>query len=142
VCVVLAVATARAQTVPSPAAARTTRDGLYSLEQARRGAKGADRCVPCHGPDLQGDAAPPLVGIVYQDRWEGRPLTTLFERIVVNLEWLKDGREDHVTPLEQQAADVLAFLLLENGYRAGTTELPPHIESLNGITIVAPLPMH
>ena len=115
---------------------RSTRDGVYTLAQARRGAAYVERCTPCHGSDLEGALGPALIGPVHIERWSGRPLADLFERILVNFQSLaKTGHADEAAPLAQRAPDFTAFLLLQNGSPAGLTELPERADSLRFIRI-------
>jgi hypothetical protein len=83
-------------------------------------------------------APAPMVGPVHLERWAGRPLADLFERIVVNLQGLAaTGAADEAIPLAQRAADFLAYLLLQNGFSAGAAELPTRTDALRSIRIDA-----
>lgn len=118
---------------------RTTADGVYSLGQARRGAQHMARCVPCHGDELEGDLAPPLIGDGHLARWAGRPLSELFARVVTNFDGLaQQGSADEADPIAQRAADFLAYLLLQNGFKAGESALSPSPQPMQDIVIVPP----
>ena len=118
---------------------RTTADGVYSLAQARRGAQHMPRCVPCHGDELEGDLAPPLVGEGHLARWAGRPLSELFARVVTNFDGLaQQGSADEADPIAQRAADFIAYLLLQNGFKAGDAALGPTPLAMQDIVIVPP----
>ena len=95
-------------------------DGAFSLEQARRGARSVSECARCHGADLEGDLAPPLAGPVHLARWSTRTLAELYERVAANV-----ARDPSAVDadIQSRAADVTAYLLLVNGFRAGTAPL-------------------
>src|SRR5690349_25016350 len=61
---------------------KTTWDGVYSDDQAKRGADAyAKACASCHGPDLAGlDTAPSLTGSDFNASWNDQTLDDLFER--------------------------------------------------------------
>lgn len=127
--------------LPAHAAAqsRTTADGVYSLAQARRGAQHMPRCVACHGDELEGDLAPPLIGAAHLARWAGRPLSELFARVVTNFDGLaQQGTADEADPVAQRAADFLAYLLLRNGFKAGASALSSASQPMQDIVIVVP----
>ena len=105
---VAAVGTTLAQTAQT-----TVLNGVYSEEQAKRGAQTyADICAHCHEggePDAE-----PLFGAAFVDRWREAPLSFLhgfFSRQMPG---------DDPGSLEPQVyLDTLAFLLQQNGYPAG-----------------------
>src|SRR5215207_513711 len=99
---VLALATATARQAPA-----TTWDGIYTAEQAKRGAGVYQaNCAACHGDTLLGaEAAPALVGDTFNSTWESVPLADLFERIRATMPQNAPGSLSRV-----QAAEVLAYL--------------------------------
>ena len=134
----MVAATAAAAPAAAQEAERSTADGVYTLAQARRGAAYVDRCTPCHGSDLEGDLAPALIGPVHLERWSGRSLAELFERVQVNFNGLAGTAGANTpAPLAQRAADFTAFLLLQNGSPPGATDLPQAADSLRSIRILA-----
>jgi cytochrome c len=116
-------------------------DGVYSLEQARRGeALYKQGCAACHGDNLEGDAKtkrseklnrsmPPLSGDVFKGDWNGRPLSDLFDRIRKTM-----PRDDPGTISAKDDADILAYLLKFNGFPAGKKDLAADAESMTDIT--------
>lgn len=135
------VETARRQPA---AAARSVWDGVYTLEQARRGAAQVDRCRPCHGDLLEGALAPSLVGEGFRDRWEGRTLAELFELIQVNLAAMDARRQPHESAprdadarSRQASADILAFLLVQSVFPDGKAEVPADADRLREIRFTA-----
>jgi mono/diheme cytochrome c family protein len=105
-------------------------DGIYTAEQANRGAAFyAQRCAHCHAPDLTGgEIAPALNSAEFKSNWSGLSVDDLFERIKVSMPQDNPGSLSR-----QQTADVLAFVLLKNGFPAGKTELRREAEVLKAI---------
>ncbi len=112
------------------ALAQTTRsvwDGVYTEEQAKRGAAiYANECAACHGADLNGgESAPALVGGGFLSNWNTLTVGDLFERIRLSMPQDNPGRLSR-----QQDADVLALMLQANEFPAGKTELDKQTEVL------------
>src|SRR6266566_5629112 len=142
----LAAATLRAQTptqapaTQTPAtqppaagaAAGTTKDGVYTDDQAKRGETVyQSECAACHGPELTGgEMAPPLTGAEFIANWNDMSVGDLFERIRVSMPANNPGALSR-----QQNADVVSFLLKFDKYPAGQSELPPQTEPLKTIKI-------
>jgi mono/diheme cytochrome c family protein len=116
---------------------QTTRTGVYTEAQARRGEAVYGRaCASCHGPDLEGDRqAPPLAGKEFDRDWDGQPLADLFDRIRTTMPGDAPG-----TLKPEEAADVLAFMLDKGHHPAGPMELPAERDMLKAITYAAPKP--
>lgn len=116
---------------------RTTLDGVFTDGQASRGGEVyRAACRSCHGDDLQGgpvqdldDPAPALkrngFGVSRQT------VSSLYDYMVENMPYDAPGGLE-----ERQYVDIIAFLLQENGYPAGSTELPSKIDLLKTIKIV------
>jgi mono/diheme cytochrome c family protein len=112
---------------------RSTADGVYTREQARRGeAVYANACAHCHQSDLSGgtddDSGPALAGPRFQLRWRDKPLEALFDLVSRDMPYDKPG-----TLAPQAYADVLAFVLERNGAPAGASELPPDADGLKAV---------
>ncbi len=116
---------------------KTTWDGVYSEEQAKRGADAYSKsCASCHGPDLAGaDTAPSLTGGEFNASWNDLALDDLFERAATTMPADAPGSLS-----KQQYADVLAFILSKDGFPAGQTELPGDNAALKQIKFVAQKP--
>lgn len=112
--------------------AKTVWDGVFSKEQAERGAAiYKTACSECHGNDLAGDGfAPALAGGEFMGNWNDLSVGDLFERIRISM---PPSGPSSVTPA--QKADIVAHLMLQNKYPAGTTELEPKTEVLKLIKI-------
>ena len=117
-----------------PAAAQTSRsvwDGVYTEAQAVRGEKvAAEHCARCHGQTLTGaEAAPALVGDIFNANWEGVPLGDLLERIRVSMPQDMPGSLSR-----QQNVDVIAYMLKLGKIPVGTVELATDTVVLGQIT--------
>jgi quinoprotein glucose dehydrogenase len=116
-------------------AQRTVWDGVYTEAQAERGkALYMEKCVQCHGPELNGGGAGagPLQGPVFGGNWNGVPLGDMLERLRQSMPLDKPA-----TLSRQQCADVLAFIFSVNKFPAGKAELSRQAEILNTITFKA-----
>jgi mono/diheme cytochrome c family protein len=100
----------------------------YTFEQARRG-QGAyvEHCASCHSPDLRARstyislyANPALKGAFFWDRWDGQSVHTLLLVIAETMPLDAPGSLDGDT-----YADIVAFILEQNGFDPGERELPP-----------------
>lgn len=118
------VGTAMAQT-------RSVADGVYTIEQADRGAVLYDeQCVSCHGEirQLAPDMAALLADHTFRARWSERSLGELFEMIQVEMPQDAPGSLSL-----QQTADLLAFILRGNRQPVGELALPEDIQTLQAI---------
>jgi S-disulfanyl-L-cysteine oxidoreductase SoxD len=112
---------------------KTVWDGVYTEEQAKRGADVyAEKCAMCHGDGLGGvESAPPLTGPAFYANWEGESLNALFERIRMSMPLDNPGSLSRA-----QNADVVAQMLRIGGYPAGTTPLEGQAGALTGIKVL------
>lgn len=123
-------AAASAQAPPE----RTVADGVYAAAQAARGREGyAVFCGSCHATDLSGtnsgdSGAPPLKREGFM---EGSDVSALFTKTQRTMPFDAPGA---LTAGEY--ADIVAFILQENGFPAGDQDLPSDAERLRGIRIV------
>ncbi len=128
----LLVSTARAG-----AQIATAADGVYTAEQATRGqALYRQHCTYCHHDDLLGGedlrvVPPALVGIAFSEKWVGKTVAEFYEVLSATMPW----ERTKLTPTAY--ADLVSYLLKENGYPAGRTELPSEAARLTGIRIPA-----
>jgi quinoprotein glucose dehydrogenase len=92
--------------------------GVYTPAQAARGqAIYKERCAECHGAELQGAIAPPLVGDGFLSVWGGL-LSELAAKIRNTMPADKSAR---LTPA--QSVDLVAYVLQSGKFPAGKTEL-------------------
>ena len=115
----------------------STRDGVYTDEQATRGqASYKAACQSCHGQALEGSGAatPPLTGPGFLMNWDGQTLDDLFERIQTTMP------ADHPGKLSRaENADILAYILKANKLPAGKNDLPSDEDALKQIQFEAAL---
>ena len=129
-----------AQSGPSPAAdedsgvirsAATVSDGIYTEEQSERGELEYMRtCKKCHQRDLMGDFiedAPPLIGDDFLAEWNPWTVGDLFEFLTTDMPPKPKDRRDITA---QNYADILAFILMKNGYPSGDADLAAGYEPL------------
>lgn len=121
--VLLAAIGLRAQSAP-----RSVWDGVYTEEQAKRGADVyEERCVRCHGETLMGgtDGAGALIGEKFNANWNGVPLDQMIDRVRASMPLDKP-----MSLSRQETVDVMTFVFSANKIPAGKTELPPQAEML------------
>jgi mono/diheme cytochrome c family protein len=101
---------------------RTTRDKIYSKEQAKQGAaQYAKACARCHDPakvEPGKKPGPPLIGDAFQAQWKDRTLGELLT--LIQLTMPNDGSAV-LSP--EETADVVAYMLSVNGYPEGAAPL-------------------
>jgi S-disulfanyl-L-cysteine oxidoreductase SoxD len=140
-------ASSRVPQSAASAAKRTVIDGVYTVEQAKRGRDSyRKRCVLCHldngqgqqavpeipGQSLEreGDAeAPPIAGDEFLKKWNGHTVRELFEKTST----MPVGSPGALKP--QEYADLVALILEFNKFPAGPQELPAAPDQLGQITI-------
>jgi mono/diheme cytochrome c family protein len=118
-------------------AGTTTWSGVYTEQQATAGKTAyVKHCAECHGEDLVGDGfAPPLKGADFLSNWSGLTVGEFFDRIRVSM---PPTNPNDVTPKEK--IEIVAHVLKEGGFPAGTTELPATVEALKAIKFEANKP--
>jgi len=105
----------------------------FTASQAERGqALYAEHCVSCHGQNLDDGAfAPPLKGLTFRQKWGLRSLEPLFTQTSTTMPPERPGALG-----DEAYAQILAYLLYENGSPPGAKELPADPQALNAM--VAP----
>jgi S-disulfanyl-L-cysteine oxidoreductase SoxD len=112
---------AAAQTKP---VARTTRGGVFSVEQASRGADVyAGYCKSCHTAETH-------TGANFRTHWRGKLLSDLFVYIRDRM-----PKNDPGSLSAEEYADVLAYVLKMNRMPAGKSDLQPDSTQLSRIRI-------
>ncbi|HUE89481.1 MAG TPA: cytochrome c [Vicinamibacterales bacterium] len=118
-------------------AGTTTWSGVYTEEQSKLGKTAYVKyCAECHGEDLGGDGfAPPLKGPEFLSNWSGLTVGELFDRIRISM---PPTNPNDVSVKEK--VEIVAYVLEEDGFPAGTIELPDTIDALKTIKIEASKP--
>jgi mono/diheme cytochrome c family protein len=123
---ILAVSSlASAQDVAPPA--------VYTADQAAAGAGVyAQACAVCHGPVLEGIAAPALKGDTFREMAQAQQLTaeTL---LTVTVQTMPQSNPGSLTP--DQYNQVTAYILQQNGYPAGDTPVTPDAPRLKNLLL-------
>ena len=116
--------------------AKSVNDGAFTADQAKKGAAlYADKCSPCHGEDLSGQAGiiPALTGDPWLMNWNGKTVGDLYDKIFMTMPALEPGS---LKP--EEAAALVANILNVMKYPAGSAEIAPKAEATQGIKIEAP----
>jgi mono/diheme cytochrome c family protein len=117
------------------AQAKSVNEGVFTAEQAKRGAAlYSDKCAACHGDNLEGTGPmPPLAGQDFLNNWTGKSVGDLYEKTSTTMPATAPGT---LTPAE--AADLVAHLLNSSKYPAGSTPLATEVKPLLEIKLDAP----
>lgn len=92
---------------------------LYTQAQATRGmGQFMANCAQCHGADLHGVMGPALTGPHFATPADAYTVHNVFAIVSQNMPAMKPGSLTH-----DVYRDIMAFLLQQNGYPAGSTEL-------------------
>ena len=105
----------------APASAPVPRiwQGAYTTAQAQRGkATFETSCSGCHGQNLAGGRGPALAGTAFQTKWNNEAVLRLLRLIAETM-----PRGDPGSLPEETVSDVVAYVLSENAFPAGKTEL-------------------
>ena len=122
--IAFAAAMARASSAPDQTKERTTRDKVYSKEQAARGAAMFGKvCAACHDPAKKTPdktPGPPLVGStsMFVENWKDHTIGEVFTTILTTMP--NDGS---VVLTESDTVDLVAHILQTNGYPDGPDAL-------------------
>jgi quinoprotein glucose dehydrogenase len=106
--------------------------GVYTAAQAERGrAVIQQHCAECHGEDISGGEGPALVGSSFMAKWETHPVQRLFEKI---RDTMPSRGSTEVS--EKEKLETVAFILQQNGFPAGATELSDQSPSFASIRMM------
>ncbi|MEZ5318942.1 MAG: cytochrome c [Vicinamibacterales bacterium] len=103
-------------------AARTTKDGVFTKEQAAAGQKVFEQyCTACHAfkPADDPGEGPDLAGEEFLGKWTGRSVRELQTTIFTTMP--NDGS---AVLTEEQTVQAVSWILQQNGFPPGTTALP------------------
>jgi mono/diheme cytochrome c family protein len=118
--------------------APSIRDGVFTVEQARRGKIAyTGPCDRCHGFKLDGASddpdmlpAPPVAGPKFLRKWNGRTLVSLFEYVRTTMPSNNPGYLS-----DAEVADIVAYMLSSSGIPGGSEELRSDRAGLAAIVI-------
>ena len=101
----------------------------YTVAQADQGQTAyVEHCASCHGQNLDDGAyGPPLKGNDFRQKWGARSAEPLFTFTSTKMPPARPG-----TLGDASYAQLLAYMLQENGAPSGTRELPADPEALEG----------
>lgn len=107
----------------APPAKPSVWDGVFTTEQAGRGRIAfAQHCASCHGGELAGGEGKPLAGDPFWTDWRETTVDYLLTRISTDMPFSEDGRlAGSLSP--SVYADIVAYVLQQNGLPAGAREL-------------------
>ena len=104
---------------------------MYTTAQAERGrAVIQNHCSECHHDDLSGGEGPALMGPTFMVKWEMQSVERLFHKI---RDTMPEVGSDAVT--EAEKLDTVAYILQQNGFPAGATELTDAAGALAAIRL-------
>jgi mono/diheme cytochrome c family protein len=102
-----------------PGAAWAGAPALYTAAQASAGAGVfVQQCAMCHGGDLKGGAGPALIGQGFAAAGADATIGSVFSMLAQQMPATAPGSLTHT-----QDEDVMAYILQQNGYPAGTAAL-------------------
>ncbi len=109
--------------------------GLFTLQQAVAGESVYRReCAICHGNNLGGgEGGSALIGSTFLEKWTGQSLANLYAITSMTMPMVNPNGLS-----EQQYHQVLAYMLLANGYSAGESELSGGLTGLLSVNLEMP----
>jgi alcohol dehydrogenase (cytochrome c) len=110
-------------------------EALFTSAQAVAGKVAYERnCASCHGPSVDdGNSAPPLRGAAFLVKFAGKPAADLFTYVSTKM---PDGNPGSLDKAEY--AQIIAWVLQQNGYATGRKEFASDAAALASVTIPAP----
>ena len=129
----IALAASIAISVSAQQRPKNVREGAFTADQAERGKAGFDGvCQRCHGAALNGSEGngPPLKGGTFLAHWDKDTLGSLWVKIRDTMPLGVPG-----TLTDEVKLQILAYILQQNGFPAGATELPGDVNALEEIGI-------
>jgi alcohol dehydrogenase (cytochrome c) len=110
-------------------------DALFTSAQATAGKAAYQRnCANCHGPNIDdGNAAPALRGAAFLGKYGGKPAADLFTYVSTKM---PRGNPGSLGGAEY--AQIIAYVLQQNGFATGRKEFAADASALASVTIPAP----
>src|SRR5215469_2755958 len=112
-------------------------EALFTSAQAVAGKAAYERnCANCHGASVDdGNSAPPLRGVAFLGKYAGKPAADLFSYVSTKM---PRGNPGSLGGAEY--AQIIAYVLQQNGYATGRKEFASEASALASVTIPAPAP--
>ena len=127
----LVVCIAAGSSMAVRAQGKTSKDGVYSAEQSKRGeVLYAAKCAVCHGKAMEGGGGPSLAGAEFLDFWDKMPVSEIFTKI---FQGMPADAPQSLT--RDQSADLVAYILQMNKNPAGQAALPTDDAALKVIAV-------
>src|SRR5580704_1934937 len=109
-------------------------DALFTSAQAIAGkAAYQQNCANCHGASVDDGTAPPLRGAAFLAKYGGKPAADLFTFVSMKMPPGKPGSLGGA-----EYAQILAYVLQQNGFATGRKEFASDATALTSVTIPAP----
>jgi len=106
--------------------------GVYTTAQAERGRSVVqNHCSECHHDDLSGGEGPALAGPTFMLKWETHSVERLFHKIRDTMPSVGSTAVS-----EKEKLDTVAYILQQNGFPAGDTELTDASAAFASIRLV------
>src|SRR5215813_13681373 len=106
---------------------------FFSSEQVSQGRwEYSQKCAVCHGAQLEGGGAPALKGRIFNSQWNGHSLQDFYNYIHQNMPLGQGGALN-----SQEYADIVAYILAQNGLPAGNERLTPKSPMDRALDLVA-----
>ncbi len=105
----------------------------FTSEQAERGhAAYAHNCLDCHGSNLDNGefGGPPLKGLSFGRHWDAANVAALFGFMKAKMPPDRPGQLN-----DETYADLIAYILSENGFKPGDKELPADVGAQQAMSL-------
>ncbi|HWF95219.1 MAG TPA: cytochrome c, partial [Xanthobacteraceae bacterium] len=92
----------------------------------------AHNCLDCHGSNLDNGefGGPPLKGLSFSRHWDAANVAALFGFMKAKMPPDRPGQLN-----DETYADLIAYILDENGYKPGDKELPPDVNAQQAMSL-------
>src|SRR5215469_7147479 len=112
-------------------------EALFTSAQAVAGKAAYERnCANCHGASVDdGNSAPPLRGAAFLGKYAGKPAADLFTYVSTKMPKGNPG-----TLGGGEYAQIIAYVLQQNGFATGRKEFASEAAALASVTITIPAP--
>jgi len=109
---------------------------IYTAAQATAGATVfSTNCAMCHGADMKGGAGPALLGQAFASASSNYSVGAIFSEVAEQMPAGNPGSLTH-----DQYAQVMAYILKQNGYPAGSTALDYNASLASTVPLVSQVP--